>query len=132
MRWQQLFADLQAQLEEAEAAEERGESASRARAEIGAVRLAERLRGAVGSPLALGCRGAGRLTGRLLEVGADWLLLEDERSRPCLVAMATVQSVGGLGRLTSAPEAMGAVHARLDLRRALRGLARDRSPVHVV
>ena len=131
MRWQQLFADLQAQMEEAEAAGERGESASRMRAEVGAVHLAERLRGSLGSPLVLGCRGAGRLTGRLLEVGADWLLLEDDRSRPCLVATAAVQSVGGLGRLTSAPEAAGAVQARLDLRRALRGLARDRSPVQI-
>lgn len=131
MRWQQLFADLQAQMEEAEAAGERGESASRMRAEVGAVHLAERLRGSLGSPLVLGCRGAGRLTGRLVEVGADWLLLEDEQSRPCLVATAAVQSVGGLGRLTSAPEAAGAVWVRLDLRRALRGLARDRSPVQI-
>ncbi|MBW8766995.1 MAG: hypothetical protein JF630_12465, partial [Geodermatophilales bacterium] len=84
MRWQQLFADLAAQMEEAEAAGERGESASRMRAEVGAVHLAERLRGSLGSPLVLGCRGAGRLTGRLVEVGADWLLLEDEQSRPCL------------------------------------------------
>src|SRR4051812_701873 len=103
MRWQQLFADLQAQMEEAEAAEERSESASRARAEIGAVRLAERLRGAQGAFLALGCGGAGRVTGRLVEVGADWLLLEDEQARSCLVATAAVRWVGGLGRLTSAP-----------------------------
>jgi hypothetical protein len=132
MRWQQLFADLQAQLEEAEAATERGESASRARAEVGAVRLADRLRGALGSPLSLGCRGAGRVTGRLVEVGADWLLLEDERARPCLVAAAAVRSVAGLGRLTAAPEQAGPVRVRLDLRRALRGLARDRSTVQVV
>ena len=39
MRWQQLFADLQAQFDEEEAAAERSESASRARAEMGAVRL---------------------------------------------------------------------------------------------
>ena len=37
MRWQQLFADLQAQFDEEEAAAERSESASRARAEMGAV-----------------------------------------------------------------------------------------------
>jgi hypothetical protein len=131
MRWQQLFADLQAQLEEAEGAVERGEFASRARAEVGAVHLADRLRGALGSPLSLGCRGAGQVTGRLVEVGVDWFLLEDERARPCLVAAAAVRSVAGLGRLTGAPEAPGPVRARLDLRRALRGLARDRSTVQL-
>ena len=36
MRWQQLFDDLQSQFEAEEAALERVESASRARAEIGA------------------------------------------------------------------------------------------------
>jgi hypothetical protein len=39
--------------------------------------------------------------------------------------------VSGLGRFTAAPEE-GPVRARLDLRRALRGLARDRSAVLVV
>jgi hypothetical protein len=132
MRWQQLFADLEAQMEEAQAAEERSESASRARAEIGAIHFAERLRGALGMPLTLGCGAAGQITGRLVEVGADWLLLEDEQARSCLVATAAVRWVGGLGRLTSAPEAAGLVRAQLNLRRALRGLARDRSQVQVV
>ena len=63
MRWQQLFADLQAQFDEEEAAAERAEAASRARAEVGAVRLADRLRGALGSPVVLRCRGAGPVAG---------------------------------------------------------------------
>jgi hypothetical protein len=132
MRWQQLFADLQAQFEEEEAAAERGESASRARAEIGAVTLAQRLRGSIGSGLSLRCAGAGQVTGVLTEVGVDWLLLDDERSRPSLVAAAAVRSVAGLGRRTAAAEDVGVVRGRLDLRRALRGLARDRSAVQVV
>jgi hypothetical protein len=40
--------------------------------------------------------------------------------------------VAGLGRRTAVPEPPDGVHARLDLRRALRGLARDRRAVHVV
>ena len=43
MRWQQLFADLQAQFDEQEAAADRAEWGSRARAEIGSVTLAARL-----------------------------------------------------------------------------------------
>jgi hypothetical protein len=132
MRWQQLFADLEAQYEEVEAAAARGESASRARAEIGAVRLADRLRGAVGGRLVLTCSGAGPVTGELVDVGTDWLLLEDDRGRSCLVAMAAVRAVAGLGRRTAVPEDAGPVRSRLDLRRALRALARDRAAVQVV
>ena len=132
MRWQQLFADLQAQFEHEEAAAERAESGSRARAEIGGLALVDRLRGGVGAPVTLDVRGADRLGGVVLDVGADWLLLADELGRDVLVATSAVRSVAGLGRLTAAPEPAGPVRARLDLRRALRGLARDRATVHVV
>jgi hypothetical protein len=132
MRWQQLFADLQAQFEAEEDAHERAESASRTRAEVGAVDLADRLRGALGLPLALACGGAGTVSGVLVEVGPDWLLVEDDGGRACLVALSAVRSVAGLGRRTAAAEPAGAVRGRLDLRRALRGLARDRSAVQVL
>src|SRR3954447_3941343 len=132
MRWQQLFADLQAQFEAEEAAVERAESASRVRAEVGAIELADRLRGALGLPLTLGCGRAGTVTGVLAGVGPDWVLVEDEGARQCLVALAAVRWVSGLGRRTAAVEPAGPVRARLDLRRALRGLARDRSTVQVV
>lgn len=132
MRWQQLFADLSAQFEHAEDAEERAESASRARAELGAVRLADRLRAAVGGSLVLRCEGAGQVAGRLTDVGADWLLLEDERGDEVLVASAAVLAVTGLGRVTAPPETAGVVRGRLDLRWAVRAVARDRSTVQIV
>jgi hypothetical protein len=132
MRWQQLFADLQAQFEEEEAAAERGDAASRARAEIGAVRLAERLRGGLGLPVVLGCRGAGSVAGVLTDAGVDWLLLTGDGGREDLVALCAVRTVSGLGRRTAVPEPAGAVWTRLDLRRAMRGLARDRSVVRLV
>ncbi|TFV54040.1 hypothetical protein E4P41_20030 [Geodermatophilus sp. DF01-2] len=131
MRWQRLFADLQAEFDEAEAAAERAEDASRRRVETGTVRLVDRLAGALGRPVALRCRGAGDVTGVLVEVGADWLLLTDDARREVLVATSTVRTVAGLGRVTAAPEDAGPVRSRLDLRRALRGLARDRSAVQV-
>ena len=76
--WQQLFADLQAQFEAEEEAHEWAESASRTRAELGAVGFADRLRGAFGLSLTLACGGAGTVSGVLVEVGADWLLVEDD------------------------------------------------------
>jgi hypothetical protein len=131
MRWQQLFADLQAQFDAEEAGAELGEAASRARAEIGALRLADRLRGAAGEAVTLGCRGAGQVTGVLADVGVDWVLLEDG-GREDLVALRAVRTVGGLGRRTAAAEPATSVWHRLDLRRAVRGLVRDRSTVQLV
>jgi hypothetical protein len=132
MRWQRLFADLQAEFAAAEAAAERAEDASRRRVETGAVRLVDRLAGALGRPLALRCRGAGDVAGVLADVGADWLLLTDDGGREVLVATSTVRTVAGLGRATAAPRDDDPVRVRLDLRRAMRGLARDRSVVQVV
>jgi hypothetical protein len=65
----------------------------------------------------------------LRTVGPDWLLLDEGRARECIVALSAVTTVEGLTALT-APEPTG-LALRLDLRRALRGLARDRSPVAV-
>ncbi|MGY1821206.1 hypothetical protein [Geodermatophilus sp. SYSU D00079] len=132
MRWQQLFADLQAEFDAAESAAERAEDGSRRRAELGGVRLTDRVAGSVGRPVALRCRGAGDVAGTLTDVGSDWLLLTDDVRREVLVAFAAVRSVAGLGRETAPPVPAGAVRGRLDMRRALRGLARDRAVVQVV
>jgi hypothetical protein len=132
MRWQQLFADLQGQFDAQETAAERAEWASRARAEIGAVTLVDRLRGAQGSVVQLHCRGAGPVTGRLDDVGVDWVLVEHDHAQTSLVALAAVRTVGGLSRRTVVAEETGHVRRQLDLRRALRALARDRAAVQVV
>ncbi len=129
MRWQQLFADLAAQFDEAEAAAELAESASRARSELGAVSLAGRLSGSVGARVRLRCRGAGDLAGVLVDVGPDWLLLADERGAESVVATRTVTSVVGLGRRTGPEDDDGSPRVRFDLRLVLRATARDRSGV---
>ncbi|GAB3363674.1 hypothetical protein [Modestobacter lapidis] len=129
MRWEQLFADLEAQFAAHSPDDEELEAASRFRAEYGRLLLTDRLRGARGWPVTLTCRGAGELGGRLVDVGTDWLLLTDATGRELLVATAAVRSVGGLGAATAPPAEVGPVARRLDLRRALRGLARDRAAV---
>ena len=132
MRWQQLFADLQAQFEEEESAGERAESGSRARAEIGGLALVDRLRGSLGAQVSVTVRGAGQAGrgpgGRGRRLAAARRRARQGRPR----RDAAVRAVAGLGRRTGVAEAPGLVRSRLDLRRALRGLARDRAAVQMV
>lgn len=132
MRWTQLFAELEAQFEAQEEGVQRAEEASRTRAELGRVRLVERLAGAVTCPVVITCRGVGDLRARLDDVGVDWLLLTDDSGREVLVALGAVRAVGGLRSSTGPAPDDGPVRSRLDLRRALRGLARDRRGVQVL
>lgn len=129
MRWEQLFAELDAAFEAEEARTERAEAGSRARAELGAVRLVDRLRGAVGHEVVLVCGGPAPLRGRLVDVGIDWVLLVDGQGRELLVALGCVQAAAGVGAETAPAEDDGAVARAWDLRRAVRGLARDRAVV---
>jgi hypothetical protein len=134
VRWQQLFADLEAQLDEAESAEFTGEVRERTRRELGEIRLVDRLRPSVGRPLSVRLPGspgwAGEsVTGTLSSVGADWLLLAEGAGRDALVPLRAVLAVTGLGPDTAVPCSEGPVEARLDFGHALRGVTRDRSAV---
>lgn len=132
MRWEELFADLEAQLEAADAAELAAEVVDRTRRERSTVALADRLRAACGQQVGLDVEGAGRLAGRLLDTGPDWVLIDEARGREVLVATAAVLALTGLGRAAEPPGTEGAVARKLDLRWALRGLARDRAGVELV
>lgn len=131
MRWQGLFDDLEAQFEAAQAAELAGEVAERTRLELARVRLADRLRAAAGQPLAVALPGAGTVRGTLLDAGTDWLLLEETGQREVLVPLAAVLGVTGVGLRVAVPDD-GPVARRLDLRWALRGLARSRTGLALV
>lgn len=129
-RWDDLFADLAAQAAAADAAERAAEAEERARVELGQGVLADRLRGAEGVQVTVHVTGA-RLAGVLGLVGPDWLLLDERDGREVLVPLAALLGVDGLGRLTAPPGSVDPVTAKLGLRHALRGIARDRSGVRL-
>lgn len=131
MRWDELFRDLEGQLEAHERAELQLEVADRTRREWAQVRLADRLRPLVGEQVGLDVAGSGGLSGRLVDMGPDWLLLDLAPSgRAALVPLGAVLTVRGLSRWTATPE--GEVGRRLRLAYALRGIARDRRAVLAV
>lgn len=129
MRWDDLFRDLEAQLEAAEAAELAGEVADRTRREVAALRLVDRLEPGVGHPVRLQVAGCGQVAGTLVDVRPQWLLVDEAPGREALVRLDAVLGVSGLGARSSAPGRDGTVAARLGLAYALRGIARDRLPV---
>jgi hypothetical protein len=130
MRWDGLFADLEAQAALLEQEERAAEVDERTRGEIGALELPDRLRAALGTSLRLRLRGGFTINGRL--VRADWLLVDEGDGREALVAGAGLVGVRGLGRYSAVPHSAGVVESRLGLRAALRGIARDRSAARLL
>ncbi|MHB8961299.1 MAG: hypothetical protein ACYDAN_16935, partial [Candidatus Limnocylindrales bacterium] len=104
MRWRELFDDLEGQYDAARAAELAGEVAERTRREVALLHLVDRLRAAEGAELAVTVPGAGVLRGRLLDAGADWLLLDEGGAREALVPLRAVLGVTGAGARSAAPD----------------------------
>lgn len=129
MRWDAMFADLEAQAEALEVAERAGEVDERVRAELGTVTTLDRLRAAAGGPVRLWTAGAVLHAGELARFGPDWVLLEQDGGRETVVCLGAVTRIGGLGRATAVPGSLDAVTARLGLWFVLRRIARDRLPV---
>src|SRR3954454_4225747 len=130
MRWDDLFADLEAQADALDIAERAAEIGERTRIEIARIGVLDRLRAAVGTSLRVELHG-GSVTGTVRRVGVDWLLLDEGVGREAVLALAAVQTVHGLSRLSAVPGTGGPVLARLTLRSVLRGIARDRSGVQL-
>lgn len=125
VRWDDLFADLEAQAEALATAERDAEVDELVRLETSRLCLLDRLRPAVGGAIKLRCLGGLVLSGTLSRVGADWLLLDEGAGREAIVATAALTSVTGQGRLSGM--ANSRLDAKLGIGHALRGVARDRS-----
>jgi hypothetical protein len=142
MRWDELFADLEAQLEREEAAEHRAEIADRTRRELAWITLLDRLVAHRGSMLSLGICGSGsgqpgqpgepadQVQGVLVDVAAQWVLVEERPARATLVPVAAVSWVRGLGRASVVPP-QSSLARRVGLSAALRSLAQHRVAVSV-
>jgi hypothetical protein len=132
-RWELLFADQDAQLEQARHAELEAEVADRARRELGRLRLVDRLRPVRGALVTFDCPGGVLVEGLLRDVGPDWALVEEPGRRAVVVALEHVLGVVGAGRASEVvPDGAEVVAQRWDLRHVLRGLVRDRAPVQLV
>lgn len=130
MRWEQLFSDLEARYDELADAEVMAELADRQRVAAGGIGMVQRIAGAVGRPVRLRTAAGIAVSGTLAHVGPDWLLVHEGPGREVMVALRSTTIVEGLAATTGTP--MRGVELRLDLRQALRGLARDRAPISMV
>jgi hypothetical protein len=129
MRWERLFADLEARFEAEERATADGDLIDLVRAERGRLTFRDRLQAHSGESLTWSL-GFGEITeeGELLDLGADWVLVRTVRGE-VLIPSAAVQYVSGLSRAAS--PVTGEVARRLGLAVVLRGLSRDRAVVSV-
>lgn len=131
MRWDELFGDLEAQAGALETAERAAEVEERTRTAIGALRLHDRLRAAVGQSVRARLLGGVGLSARIVRVGPDWALFDEGAGLESLAMQSALLSVRGLGRFSATPDSESVVASRLTVRHALRGIARDRSTTRV-
>ncbi|WP_446665410.1 hypothetical protein [Flexivirga sp. B27] len=127
MRWQDLFADLEAQLLAEQRRELQAEVADRTRRERAEVTVLDRAARSVGSGLTV-VTGAGSIRGTLEDLGKDWLLLQEEGRHAALVPLAAVTAIVGLATRSDDDRGLG---RRFGIGVALRGIARDRAPVAI-
>ncbi|MGJ9402328.1 hypothetical protein [Arthrobacter sp. KK5.5] len=126
MRWDALFADLEAQMNGEAARDRVVEIQEMVRIERSQLPLARRLGGHLGGEVTLLLLGGLLLRGRLQRVGAGWLGLVSGGAE-YVVPVAALRSVEGVG-VRVAPEENGG--RRLpSLGAALRALVRDRARV---
>src|SRR5262245_61694712 len=137
MRWDALFADLEAAAEGEWQRARDAEIAERTRAELARLRLVDRLRAVVGRrssgrvELAVRVQAAGMLRGVVTRVSDEWSVLLTP-SHGGVVASDAVLGVTGLPPAARSPGSEGVVARALGWSAVWRVLARDRSEVQVV
>ncbi len=130
IRWERLFDDLEARLVADEALDLAAEIADRTRHERAQVGLAERLSAMRhGPPVVVEVAGLGRTVGSVLDVGADWVLLEPTPQRVVLAPFSALRSLSGLSGKAGT---VSRVARGFTCAAALRAISRDRAPVTVV
>lgn len=144
MRWQNLFDDLESQLESELGADEVDLLAEEERLRLGRLSLRDRIRAlhdaTPASPLGVTLRGGDRIALTVVAVGRDWLAgdLDAGLLRSAIVPFAAVASLEPVGaqlasslRAEAAPESPTALSARLGIAFVLRDLCRRRTAVEM-
>ncbi|HWV50059.1 MAG TPA: hypothetical protein VN035_11445 [Microbacterium sp.] len=138
MHWDGLFEDLEGQLASEWEAERAALDAESERLRISRIELRARLRAlsVASAEIALELPGGRLLTGRIVELGADWLAV-DARPHPreSLVPLAAVRSIrtdhGMLLASLDPTLPSSELRERMSLGFVLRDLARRRVPVTI-
>jgi hypothetical protein len=137
MRWDELFADLEGQLEQGLGDQEREEHLEEERLRIGRAFLRDRVAALVGHPEPLRARLTGGEVVAIVPrtVGRDWVSGDLARSSaqavlPLAAVVALLPTAEQLPRSLE-PVAVGAVTDRIGLAFVLRDLARRRRAVHI-
>jgi len=144
VRWQNLFDDLESQLESELGAEEVDLLAEEERLRLGRLTLRDRIRAvhaaAPASALGVTLRGGHRVALRTAAIGRDWVAgeLDAGALRSAIVPLTAVASIDPVADQLSAslrvdplPEPPTALSARLGLAFVLRDLCRRRAAVDV-
>src|SRR5689334_3942700 len=90
MRWESLFADMEAQLAAGRLADVRADVAELARAERASITLTARARASVGRPVRVLVGAADLVEGELVDAAPEWLLLATSPVRRALVPLTAV------------------------------------------
>jgi hypothetical protein len=129
VRWDLLFADLEAQLDAADAQADAHVLADLTRAEQATISLADRLRGSIeGRPLGVRLVDGAHLTGQVRAVADDWFMLAEGGRRHVVPLLAVTVFDGLTAHAVPAPSGTGAGRG---LPALLRALMRDRAVVRV-
>ncbi|GAA2080395.1 hypothetical protein GCM10009840_14790 [Pseudolysinimonas kribbensis] len=138
MRWDDLFADLESQLEQELGAEELDVAAEEERLRLGRLTLRDRIVAFSGQQIVVELVEGTRVELRVEAIGRDWVsgAATGARAASCLVPL---DAIAGLlagatpvaGALEPTPERPDALSRRLGLSFVLRDLCRRRCPVDV-
>jgi len=144
VRWQNLFDDLESQLESELGAEEIDLLAEEERLRLGRLTLRDRIRAlhaeTPASALDVTLRSGERVALRIAAIGRDWVAgeLDAGTLRSAIVPLAAVATLDPAGdqlavslRVDPAPEPPTALSARLGIAFVLRDLCRRRAGVEV-
>jgi hypothetical protein len=138
VRWDDLFADLEGQLEQELGAEDLDVAAEEERLRLGRLTVRDRIAAFTGQVLALELADGSRVELQVETIGRDWLSGSAlrARDRSCLIPLEAIAAVlPGADRIAAslaAPsEHPDALARRLGLPFVLRDLCRRRTPVEV-